>query len=110
MKHIPTKGDIINISFDPSLGHEQKGFRPALILTDKIYTEKSDLIICIPLTTLIKNYPFEVEINFKNKKSVALVDQVKTLDISIRKYKILGSISKDKMEEIDELLKLLLKL
>lgn len=110
MKKIPTKGDVISINFDPSLGHEQKGFRPALVLTNKIYTEKSDLIICLPLTTAIKEYPFEVVVDFKNKKGVVLVDQIKTLDITARKYKILGSISKEKMEEIDQLLKTLLVL
>jgi mRNA interferase MazF len=110
MNKIPTKGDVINISLDPSLGHEQKGFRPALVLTDKIYTEKSDLIICLPLTTSIKEYPFEVVVEFKDKKGVVLVDQIKTLDIVARKYKILGQISKEKMIEIDLLLKTLLAL
>ena len=65
MSYVPEVGDIIWLEFDPQAGHEQAGHRPAVVLTPKAYNQATGLLICCPLTTKIKGYPFEVIIEEK---------------------------------------------
>jgi mRNA interferase MazF len=57
---VPDSGDIMWLNFTPHAGREQAGHRPALVVSPAIYNDKTSLMICCPLTTRIKNYPFEV--------------------------------------------------
>lgn len=93
MAYVPERGDIVWLSFDPQAGHEQAGHRPALVLSPKAYNAKSGLMLCCPLTTKIKGYPFEVSINGPSP-SVALADQVKSLDWRARNAKKKGAATK----------------
>ena len=77
--YVPEAGDIVWLNFDPQAGHEQGGHRPALVLSPASYNGKTGLMLCCPLTTQIKGYPFEVSIAGA-RASVALADQVKSLD------------------------------
>lgn len=94
--YTPERGDIVWLSFDPQAGHEQAGHRPALVLSPKAYNAKTRLMICCPMTTKIKGYPFEVAIA-GSTPSAALVDQVKSLDWRARKAKKKGSASKSEL-------------
>ncbi len=76
---VPDAGDIVWISFDPQTGHEQAGHRPAVVLSPAVYNAKTSLMVCCPMTTQIKNYPFEVVIAGASPSAV-LADQVKSLD------------------------------
>ncbi|WP_018266965.1 endoribonuclease MazF [Methylosinus sp. LW4] len=90
--YTPERGDIVWLSFDPQAGHEQAGHRPALVLSPKAYNAKTGLMICCPMTTKIKGYPFEVAITGSTPSAV-LVDQVKSLDWRARKAKKKGAAS-----------------
>src|SRR5579864_4881495 len=59
-RYVPDAGDIVWLNFRPQAGHEQAGHRPALVLSPAAYNNKTSLMICCPVTTQIKNYPFEV--------------------------------------------------
>jgi len=78
-RYVPDAGDIVWLQFDPQAGHEQAGHRPALVLSPASYNGKTGLMVCCPLTTRIKGYPFEVAISGR-PPAVALADQVKNLD------------------------------
>jgi len=94
MGAIPDRGDIILLSFDPTLGHEQAGFRPAVVLSPEIYNKASGLCLVCPITTSIKGYPFEAALEGAKKTSgVALADQVRSIDWQARKIKIVDRIS-----------------
>lgn len=97
--YIPEAGDIVWINFTPQAGHEQAGHRPALVLSPSSYNDKTSLMICCPLTTQIKGYPFEVRLA-QSKDSVVLADQVKNLDWRARKAQKKGSVSPDELAEI----------
>jgi mRNA interferase MazF len=90
--YVPDAGDIVWISFDPQAGHEQAGHRPAVVLSPAAYNAKTSLIVCCPMTTQIKNYPFEVSISGANPSAV-LADQVKSLDWRKRRATRKGTIS-----------------
>ena len=96
---VPQAGDIVWLNFTPSAGHEQAGHRPALVLSPKAYNQKTSLMICCPITTQIKGYPFEVLISGE-PGSVVLADQVKSLDWRSRKAKRKGTVSADELAEV----------
>jgi mRNA interferase MazF len=98
-RYVPEAGDIVWLHFDPQAGHEQAGHRPALVLSPSAYNGKTDLMLCCPLTTQIKGYPFEVLI-VGDRPSVALADQVKSLDWVVRKASQKGKVSSFELAEV----------
>jgi len=101
MKAIPDRGDVILLSFDPTLGHEQAGFRPALVLSPALYNKASGLCLICPITTKIKGYPFEVALDGAKKTSgVALADQVRSIDWQARKVKVTDRISATALSQV----------
>jgi mRNA interferase MazF len=97
--YVPDVGDIVWVSFDPQTGHEQAGHRPAVVLSPATYNAKTSLMVCCPMTTQIKNYPFEVQIAGPSLSAV-LADQVKSLDWRKRRAKRKGMISADELTEV----------
>jgi mRNA interferase MazF len=83
-KYIPERGDVVWIDLDPTKGHEQKGRRPALVVSSAEYNAPSCLVLVVPITSQSKGYPFEIKINTKQVKGVILADQLKSLDWSVR--------------------------
>jgi len=98
-RYVPEAGDIVWLSFDPQAGREQAGHRPAVVLSPAVYNAKTSLMVCCPMTTQIKNYPFEVVISAGNPSAV-LADQVKSLDWRRRRAKRKGAISADELAEV----------
>ncbi|HMU90854.1 MAG TPA: endoribonuclease MazF [Pseudomonadales bacterium] len=97
--YVPDAGDIVWLQFNPQAGHEQAGHRPALVLSPVAYNHKSGLMLCCPLTTQIKGYPFEVMIAGQ-VASAALADQVKSLDWSARKAVPKGKATAAELAEV----------
>jgi mRNA interferase MazF len=97
--YVPDAGDIVWLNFTPQAGHEQSGGRPALVLSPAAYNGKTGLMVCCPLTTQIKGYPFEVVIA-GTPPSVVLADQVKNLDWRERKAIRKGRASADELAEV----------
>jgi mRNA interferase MazF len=97
--YVPDAGDIVWLSFDPQTGREQAGHRPAVVLSPSAYNAKTSLMICCPMTSQIKNYPFEVGIAGGSPSSV-LADQVKSLDWRKRGARRKGMISAAELVEV----------
>jgi len=97
--YVPDAGDIVWLSFDPQTGHEQAGHRPAVVLSPSAYNAKTSLMICCPMTSQIKNYPFEVRIGGATPRAV-LADQVKSLDWRKRGARRKGTISAAELAEV----------
>lgn len=108
-KYTPARGDIVWLHFDPQAGHEQAGHRPALVLSPERYNRLSGMMICCPLTTRIKGYPFEVAAG-GDPPSVILADQVKSLDWRARRAEHKGRATPQVMAEVDARLRALLLL
>jgi len=96
---VPEAGHIVWLQFDPQAGREQAGHRPAVVLSPAAYNAKTSLMVCCPMTTQIKNYPFEVLIAGP-APSVVLADQVKSLDWRKRRGKVKGKVSAAELEEV----------
>lgn len=98
-KYVPDSGDSAWLQFDPQAGHEQAGHRPALVLSPAGYNGKTSLMLCCPMTTRTRGYPFEVCIAGKTA-SVVLADQVKSLDWRARQARRKGAISAVELAEV----------
>jgi mRNA interferase MazF len=105
--YVPDAGDIVWLSSNPQAGHEQAGHRPAVVLSPAAYNAKTSLMLCCPMTTRIKSYPFEVMIAGPTP-SVVLADQVKSLDWRHRRAKKKGSASAPELAEIRAKLRVLI--
>lgn len=79
--YVPDRGDIVWLAFTPQAGHEQAGQRPALVLSPRTYSEKTSLALFCPITSKVKDYPFEVDLPASGVVTgVVLSDQIKSLD------------------------------
>jgi mRNA interferase MazF len=103
-KYTPKRGDICYVSFDPSLGHEQRGRRPALVISNTNNTNVSGMALLCPISTQIKGYPFEVRVETEKTNGVVLVDQIKALDIMHRAVEYFDTAPASVVEKVRTLL------
>lgn len=109
MRYIPDAGHVIKIDLDPVAGHEQGGWRPAIVLSPNAYSAKTSLVVAVPVTNQAKGYPFEVRLPVEMKTTgVVLVDQIKNLDWRARRAKYVETAPADVLKAIHERLVLLL--
>ena len=100
-RYVPNRGDAVWISFDPRVGHEQAGRRPAVVLSPEAYNGKVGLAILCPITNQVKGYPFEVVIPPNYKVSgVVLADQAKSLDWRVRKAEFICALPQEVILEV----------
>ena len=107
--YIPERGDIVWLDFNPQLGHEQRGRRPALTLSFKAYNVKIGLALFCPIISKVKGYPFEVELELKKIKGSVLSDQIKSLDWRERNIEFIEKIGDKKMEEVIEKIEVIIR-
>jgi mRNA interferase MazF len=107
-KYVPERGDLVWLDFDPQSGHEQRGKRPALVLSPKEYNEKVGLAIFCPVTGKEKDYPFEVKVSNRKIKGVVLSDQIKSLDWIKRNASFIAKATDEQTDEVIRKLALLI--
>ncbi len=105
MVYIPDHGDIIYLKFDPQAGHEQKGKRPALVVSNKTYNQFTYLAIVCPITNTDRNFPLHVKLNKDTKtKGVIMCEQMKSLDVNARGITFYEKVPKVILEEVIDIL------
>jgi mRNA interferase MazF len=109
--YVPDAGDIIKIDLDPRTRHEQGGWRPALVLSPKIYNQKTGLAVVVPITNRAKGYPFEVQLPVKSKTpGVVLADAIKNVGWRARDAKFTETAPVEVMKAVQERIQALLGL
>ena len=109
--YVPDAGDVVWLTFDPQAGHEQRGRRPALIVSPRAYNAKARMAVACPITSHVKGYPFEVPLaNTGTITGVILADHVKNLDWQARKVAFQAKAPADVLSEVRERLRALLGL
>ena len=99
--YIPRKGDFVAVDFDPQSGHEQKGRRPALVISNDLFNKATGLCIVCPATNARRGYPFHVAIpEGLGVAGVVMVEQVKSLDFHARSVKRIGCAPEAVLEEV----------
>lgn len=99
--YIPKKGDFVAVTFDPQAGREQRGRRPALVVSNTIFNEHTGLAIVCPLTNTDRGFPFHVAVvNDPNIAGFVMVEQIKAIDFRARKAKRIGRASDGVLDEV----------
>jgi len=99
-RYAPDRGDIVWLHFNPQAGHEQAGRRPALVLSPSTYNRKVGLVLCCPITSNVKGYPFEVELPDEvDVRGAVLCDQIKSLDWRVRSAKRICPAPREVLEQ-----------
>jgi len=93
--YTPDRGEIVWVTLDPQAGREQKGRRPALVISPKSYNKKSGLALVCPITSKTKGYPFEVAVDELKEPGTILADQIKNIDWRARKVKKITTVSSE---------------
>lgn len=99
-RYVPRRGDLVWLDFTPQKGHEQAGRRPALVLSPKAYNGKTLLMLCCPITSRVKDYPFEVPVDHATIHGVVLADQIKSVDWVARRAAYAGKAGEDVMQDV----------
>lgn len=109
--YVPDAGDLIWLTFDPQAGREQRGRRPALVLSPRVYNERAQLAIACPITSREKGYPFEVPLPEGGPLTgVVLSDHLKSLDWKARRAEFAGKTASSTLAEVRERIRPLLGL
>jgi mRNA interferase MazF len=98
--YIPQKGDYISIELDPQSGHEQKGRRPALVISKTEFNRRTGFAIVCPITRTERKFPFHIRIEGGAAvDGFVMVEQVKSIDFNSRGAKRIGGASDAVLEE-----------
>src|SRR6266446_2972237 len=99
--YVPEKGDFITLSFDPQAGHEQKGRRPALIISNHLYNHATGLEIACPITNTDRKIPFHRPVpSTSSLTGFVMVEQVKSIDYRARQAKFVGKAPSEFVEDV----------
>ncbi len=99
--YIPKKGDFVALTFDPQAGHEQKGRRPALIVSNDMFNRHTGMAIACPITNTDRHYPFHVAVGEDLPVTgFVMVDQVKSTDFRARRARRIGKAPDTLLNEV----------
>lgn len=99
--YVPEKGDFISVTFNPQSGHEQKGHRPALVVSNDLFNRHTGLAIACPITNTDRNFPFHIIIdNDLPVTGFVMVEQVKSIDFRSRRANHIGKASDSLLNEV----------
>ena len=95
------QGTIIKINFNPQAGHEQAGYRPAIVISNDIFNEKTNLSIVCPITNTNNHFPLHIPLDKRTKTTgVILCEHLKALDLNKRKYQVVEELPEDLLEQV----------
>jgi mRNA interferase MazF len=108
-QYFPERGDLVWLDLQPTLGHEQSGRRPVLILSKSAFSRKTGMAICCPVTSVKKGYIFEVEIpDGAPTHGVVLSDQVRCVSYRNRNCKRIGAAPETVLVAVTEIVSALI--
>ena len=113
MKDFPRRGEVWLVNWNPARGSEQAGRRPALVIQNDIGNEKAATTIVAAISSTIRDYPMNVRVRSPEggleRLSIIKTSQILTISKE-RLEKHIGSLSQERMDEVDGAIKLSLSL
>ena len=102
---MPEQGDIVFLYFNPTKGHEQIGFRPAVVISTNIFYQNTKMVIVCPITSNEKEFPTHYKLeDTKNVYGSVLCEHIRSLDYEIRNFKFVEKLSENDFISIITLL------
>ena len=99
------QGDIIVIDLDPIKGHEQAGYRPALIINNAMHSKNSNMTLICPITNSNRQNIMHVKLTETATTGFVLCDQVRAVDLSSRKFKTVETLDHDTLWNVCDIVK-----
>lgn len=97
---IPKQGDNVALTFDPQSGHEQKGRRPALIVSNETFNRHLGVAFVLPITSIKRNLPFCIALNSENLRGYIMCEQLKSIDYKSSKAKFIEKAKAEVLEDV----------
>lgn len=95
------QGDIIKLDFSPQIGHEQAGYRPAVVISNDFFIARTNLAIICPITNTNRPFPLHIPLDDRTATTgVVLCEHVKAVDINAREYKTIERMPDDLFDEV----------
>ena len=95
------QGTIIKVNFNPQAGHEQAAYRTALVISNNIFNEKTNLTIVCPITNTNNHFPLHIPLDERTQTTgVILCEHIKALDLKNRKYQIIENLPDDIVQKV----------
>ena len=95
------QGTIIKLNFNPQARHEQAGYRPAVIISNDFFNQKTQLSIVCPITNTNNHFPLHIPLDSRTKTTgVILCEHIKALDLDSRTYQEIEQLPKDILEKV----------
>ena len=106
--YLPERGDLIWLILDPRVGHEQSGRRPALVLSARLFSQRTGLAMICPVTSKVKGLPFEVLLSGGKTKGVILPIHLRSVDVVSRKAVFIESVSDQVLDAVQEYVRVIM--
>lgn len=103
----PSRGDLVKLDFSPQAGTEQAGWRPAIVVSPTAFNAATGRAFVCPVTSRVRDWPFEVRVDTTEVKGVILVDQLRTIDWDARGCRVIAAAPDDVIAAVLERLNLL---
>ena len=97
------RGDIYTVSLDPTLGHEQQGHRPVLIISPTAFNQATKLPVVLPITSggeFARRIGFAVPLTGIRTNGIVRCDQPRVLDIEARHGRKVDALSTELLDEV----------
>jgi mRNA interferase MazF len=100
-RYVPKQGDFVVVSFDPQSGHEQKGRRPALVVSSTLFNRHTGLAMLCPITNTRRDFPLHVALPAGSQLTgFIMVEQIKSVDYASRKVKFVEKAPRAVLDEV----------
>ena len=88
VKYIPKQGDIVYVDLDPTKGHEQRGTRPAIVISNNVFNERTKMVVLCPITSNTKDFPTHYILEDSKKiVGAVLCEHIRSMDYETRKIR-----------------------
>ena len=95
------QGDIIKLDFSPTSGHEQSGYRPAVVVSNDFAITKTNVVYVAPITSTARHFPLHVRLDDRTEtKGEILCEQVKAVDLNARRFTLVEHLPNDIIERV----------
>jgi len=99
--YIPKQGDLVTLDFDPQSGHEQRGRRPALVISKEAFSKSTGMAICCPITNTDRKVPLHVRVTDRcSLTGFVMCDQTKSLGFQTRRMKFIEGAPRDLLDDV----------
>ena len=95
------QGDIIKIDLNPKTGHEQAGYRPALVVSNAVYNKYAKMVIVCPITNTDNSFPLHIPLDGRTQTTgYILCEHIRALDVNARPHKVIEKLPEDILDRV----------